>query len=320
VPTEAHDLNLASIGVASVAGSQTVYRTVTSVAEDQGWMDYQAVVDAPPGYAVTVSPASLRLRQGETASYAVTLTNVGAPIGEWRFGSLAWLSRSGSGKYAVSSPIAVQGSLFKAPLEIGGGGASGVASFQVSFGYSGAYTAAPHGLMPATVTSDNVLQDPDQGFSPGDGFSNLHQFPLSGVAHFRIAMPPEATEADADLDIYLQNPAGQFVASSTSGGTDELIDVVLPMDGTWRVWVHGWSTPGGDSDYLMWTWTVPLTSGGSLSVDAAPAFATLGATDTVDVSWFGLGEGTSGDWYVGAVSHTGDSGLMGLTLINIDNR
>ena len=36
----------------------------------------------------------------------------------------------------------------------------------MNFGYTGAYTAAPHGLVPATVTSDNVLQDPDQTFDP----------------------------------------------------------------------------------------------------------------------------------------------------------
>ncbi len=133
-------------------------------------------------------------------------------------------------------------------------------------------------------------------------------------------MPPEATEADADLDIFVQDPTGAFVAQSTAGGTNELIDLTLPMDGTWTVWIHGWSAPGGDSDYDMWTWAVPLASGGSLSVDAAPTSATLGATGTVDVSWSGLTSGSIGSWYLGAVSHTGDAGLMGLTLVNVDNR
>lgn len=81
------------------------------------------------------------------------------------------------------------------------------------------------------MTSDNVLQDPDQTFDPTDGFSNPHVFNLSGAAFFRIAMPPWATEPNADLDIYVENPTGSFVAQSTAGGTDELIDIVLPMDG-----------------------------------------------------------------------------------------
>jgi hypothetical protein len=178
-------------------------------------------------------------------------------------------------------------------------------------------------LVPATVTHDNVLQDPDQTFAPSDvgsGGANLHQFNLSGAAHFRIAMPPEATEADADLDIYVYNPSGVLVATSTAGGTEELVDISNPADGTWSVYVHGWSAPGGDSDYDMWTWAVPLATGGSLSIDSAPASATIGTVGTIDVSWSGLTSGSTGDWYLGAVSHTGSSGLMGLTFVNVDNR
>ena len=39
--------------------------------------------------------------------------------------------------------------------------------------------------------------------------------------------------------------------------------------------------------------------------------------DTIAVSWTGA---TAGDWYLGAVSHTGNSGIMGLTLIDVDSR
>ncbi len=318
IPTDASDLNLPSIGIAELPGRQTVRRTVTSVASEQGWRNYKVSVEAPPGFEVTVDPPRLRLKSGETATYSVTITTVDAPIGEWRFGSLTWTADNKH--YDVYSPIAVRAALFSAPAEIAGSGESGSASFDIRFGYTGSYSAAPHGLEPATVTSATVVQDPDQTFDPADGFSNAHPFNLSGVAHFRIAMPPEATEPDADLDIFVQDPTGAIVASSTSGGTDELIDIPLPMDGTWTVWVHGWSTPGGDSDYNMWTWAVPLASGGSLTVDAAPAAAVLGTTGTVQVSWSGAGTGTLSDWYLGAVSHTGDSGLMGLTLVEVDNR
>ena len=44
---------------------------------------------------------------------------------------------------------------------------------------------------------------------------------------------------------------------STAGGTDEMIDISNPANGTWKVYVHGWSTPGGDSDYDMWSWAIP---------------------------------------------------------------
>jgi hypothetical protein len=270
---------------------------------------------------VKVEPSTIQLTTGQTAAYSVTITNVSAPVGEWRFGSLTWHEKTGN--FKVYSPIAVKAALFSAPAEVSGSGVSGSASFPVSFGYTGSYAAAGHGLVPATVTSDNVLQDPNQTFSPSDvgaGGANLHQFTLSGVTFFRIAMPPEAAEAGADLDLYVYNPANVLVASSTSSGTNELIDIFSPADGTWSVYVHGWDAPGGDSDYNMWTWVVPLATGGSLGVNSAPASATIGTTGTVNISWSGLTSGSIANWYLGAVSHTGDVGLMGLTLINIDNR
>ena len=80
--------------------------------------------------------------------------------------------------------------------------------------------------------------------------------------------------------------------------------------------VHGWSVPNAPLSYTLHYWEVPLASGGSLSVDAAPASVTIGQTGTIDVSWTGLLSDTE---YLGAVSHTGDSGLMGLTLVNVDS-
>ncbi len=317
VPSDPSDLNYPSIGVAELPGSQTVVRTVTSVAKENGWRDYDVSVEAPPGYSVTVSPSSLRLKSGQSASYSVTITSQGAPVGEWRFGSLTWRDRTGH--YDVYSPIAVKASLFDAPAVIAGSGTNGSLSFDVRFGYTGSYAAAAHGLVPATVTVDNVVQDPDQSFDPNDGFSNRHDFNLSGAAYFRIAMPPESvSDPDAiDLDIFVYDPNGNQVASSTSGGTDELVDILLPMDGTWSVYVHGWQTAGPSADYVMYTWAVSATPGGNLSIDSAPASAAVGTSGTVNVSWSGAADG---QWHLGAVSHTGDSGLMGLTLVDVDNR
>lgn len=315
IPTQAYNLNYPSIGIADLAGSQTVRRTVISVAKEGGNRTYHAAVEAPPGYNVTVTPASLTLKQGQSATYEVTITNVGAPSGEWRFGALTWSEKTGH--YDVYSPIAVKGVPFSAPAEITAAGESGTASFAVGFGYTGFYAAAAHGLEPAIVTSDNVLQDPDQNFDPSDGYSDLHQFNLAGAAHLRIAMPPEATEADADIDIYVYGPGGNLVASSTAGGTNEQIDISLPADGTWSVYVHGWAAPGGDSDYNMYTWVISATPGGNLTIDSAPTAATLGVLGTINLSWTGA---TAGQWHLGAVSHTGDAGLIGLTLVNVDNR
>lgn len=316
VPSDPANLNLPSIGIDSVAGSETVVRTVTSVAKESGWRTYDVSVDAPAGFTVDVNPSTIRLKKGQSATFEVTVTNVSAPVGDWRHGSLTWTDRTGH--YTVYSPISVNSALVGFPGEVAGSGEAGAASFDVSFGYTGDYTAAAHGLEAADVATDTVVQDPDQSFNPGDGFSNAHAINVpAGSAFLRIAMPPDATEADADLDLFLFDPSGNLAGSSGNGGTDELIDVLSPVAGTWTLFVHGWSTPGGDSDYDVYSWVVSATPGGTLSLDSAPTSATIGSTGTVDVSWTGA---TAGEWHLGAVSHADGSGLLGLTLIDVDNR
>jgi hypothetical protein len=316
IPTDPSDLNLASIGVAQLTGSQTVKRTVTAVTQDNGWHTYNVSTVAPPGYTVAVNPASLTLKKGDTATYEVTITNDGsAAIGEWSFGSLTWKTQSGT--YSVYSPIAVRGALLDAPEQISGSGESGSASFEVKFGYTGNYEARAHGLVAATITEDNVPQDPDQNFDPADGFSDAHTFDLVGALHFRIAIPPEATEPEADLDVFVFDPDGNLVAASTNAGTDELVDIEQPADGTWTVYVHGWATPGGDSDYSMYSWVVPSATGGTLQVDLPPTEAVIATSATIDVSWT---DATNGEWHLGAVSHNRDSDVLGTTLVEVDNR
>ena len=46
--------------------------------------------------------------------------------------------------------------------QVSGTGTDGSTTFDVKFGYTGAYTAAPHGLVAATPNDGVVLQDPDQ--------------------------------------------------------------------------------------------------------------------------------------------------------------
>ena len=314
VPSEAYNLNVPSIGIADVPGSQTVVRTVTSVAQENGWRDYSVSVDAPDGYEVSVSPSSFSLKSGDSATYEVTITNVSAPAGEWRFGSLTW--NDATGHYDVRSPIAVKGALFAAPAAVSGSGTAGSASFDVSFGYTGSYSAAPHGLSADAPVSDVIGQDPDQTYPSGDDGTNggvvWIDYPISGAAFARWEM---VIPGDDDIDLFLEDSSGNIIATSTSGGTDELIELVLPADDTYTMAVHGWSVPNEPLPFTLHFWEVPLASGGSLGVDAAPTSATAGATEAIDVSWSGLDAGTS---YLGAVSHTGDAGLMGLTLVEVD--
>ncbi len=308
VPLEPYNLNLPSIGVAEVPGSQTVYRTVTNVADRR--LKMTARVNAPEGYSVTVQPNRLILEPGESATFAVTFTNEDAPIGEWRFGSLTW---RGSG-YRVYSPIAVKASLFKTPAEISGTGESGTASFDINFGYTGEYSAAAHGLEAPILSSDEIGQDPDQTYPSADDSPVGVQkwtFPISGAAFVRMSLVIPGPD---DIDLFLEDSAGNIVASSTNGGTDELIELTMPPDDTYTLVVHGWSVPNAPLPYTVSTWIISQTPGGSLNIDSAPTAAVNGTTGTVQVSWSGLAAGTE---YLGAVSHSDSAGLIGLTLVDV---
>ncbi len=308
IPTDASDLNLASIGIAELAGSQTVVRTVTSVADKK--VKWKVKVDAPAGYDVTVTPNEITLLPGEWATYEVTITNNGGgAAGAWSFGSLQW---KGDG-YKAYSPIAVRGALFSAPPEITGTGTSGTASFDVQFGYSGDYAAAPHGLVADAPVIGDISQDPDQAYPSGDDGVGVDKidFVVSGSALVRWSLVIPGPD---DIDLFLEDSGGNIIAASTNGGTDELIELVLPADDTYTMVVHGWSVPSQPLAYTLSFWDVSATPGGSLSVDSAPASAVIGTTGTIDISWSGL---TGGVGYLGAVSHNDAGGIFGLTLVDV---
>ncbi len=309
IPSDASDLNYPSIGIGALAGVQTITRTVTNVSDEQ--IKVKAKVKAPAGYTVTVSPKKLKVPAGGQATFTVTISNDGsAPIGAWRYGSLTWKGDD----YEVRSPIAVRGVAFDGPDAVSGTGTSGAASFNVKFGYTGPYTAAPHGLSAKVDNPGTVAQDPDQTFDPSDvdtGGAVAHTFTVTEAVYVRweLFLPTQD-----DLDVFVYDSGGLEVASSTNGGTDELVEMILPGDDTYTVYVHGWAVTTGTVDYNLESWIVPLTGAGSLNVDAAPTSATIATTGTIDISWSGL---TAGEVYYGVVSHSDASGLLGLTLVDV---
>eukprot|EP00977_Amphora_coffeiformis_P012940 scaffold3296_cov171-Amphora_coffeaeformis.AAC.3 len=223
---------------------------------------------------------------------------------------------------AFDDIIAIEKTTF--PLTVSGTGESSSVVFEGEFLYDGSYSAEAYGLVSPIVTLGSVVQDPDQIFDPEDGFSSQYEFQLERAALFRVAVPPEAvSDFFVDLDVFLMDPDGFIVAASLNVFTDELIDVPMPADGTWTVFVQGWDTLSEESaDFEMYTWAIPQASSGTLSVD--PDESVLVSTDDavkIEVSWTGADEEI---WYLGAISHTVSEGAdipSGLlTVVEVDNR
>ena len=316
------DLNVASVSIGALAGSQTVTRTVTSVADSSETYTFSYSL---PGVNVVADPAVFELAPGESQTFTLTITPDGAPVGSYATGHFWWTGDAG---HTVRSPIQVQPILFAAPDEVSGSGTDGSASFDVTFGYTGAYTAAGHGLVPATTQADTVADDPTNDINAALDTCDFGSFPFActgitwhmvavpaGSAYTRISLFDDYTDGNDDLDLYVWDAGFGFVGSSGSGTSAEEVNVPFPASPFYFVAVHGWQTDGPDSNYTLFDWSVSATPGGNLSVDSAPASATLGVTGTVDVSWTGAASGTK---HLGAISHSDAGGLIDLTVISVD--
>lgn len=311
-PTDGSDLNLASIGVANLVGSQTVTRHVTSVTD--GSTTFTASVDAPSGVDVEVSPAVMTLDMRETATFTVTLSaNSEAVAGEWTFGSLTWDNDQGAS--AARSPIAVNPAKLDAPAEVTGSGTDGSTSFDIGFGYAGDYAAGTHGLVEATLEAGNVLDDPGNSFAFFGPGTTLHLAVLSADTQAaRWSLFDENTDGNDDLDLYVYHCTDFCRLRGSSGNFDSNEEVTLtnPASGLYAIFVHGWQTDGEDANYDLFSWA-PGVDAGNMTV-TGPASATLGAVETIDVSWSGLDAGKK---YLGAVSHGDAGGAFAQTLISI---
>ncbi|MGH3666159.1 MAG: S8 family serine peptidase, partial [Egibacteraceae bacterium] len=193
------DLNLPSIGIAELAGRQTVTREVTNVGP-RG--TYRADVEAPAGVNVGVSPAVISPRGGQTEQVEITFTSTdGAALDAWAFGSLTWVNQATGAE--VRSPIGVKPVALSAPDEIEGTGASGSQTYEVTFGYDGEFLAAPRGLVPPTETEGNVADDPDNSFDPVDGSGfTIHEITVDDATEYtRFSLFDDETDGADDLDL-----------------------------------------------------------------------------------------------------------------------
>ena len=316
----AADLNQPSIAIERLANERTITRRVTNVSDEAA--TYNASVVAPPGILVNVTPASITVPAGQSASFDVTFSYQSGPLDLWRFGSLAW---TGAGR-SVYSSIAIRPISVTAPAEITSFGESGALSFPVEFGYTGSYSPGVHGLRLPLVISGFVDNDPTKTFSfrTGNGVTaHLIDVPDS-QAYLRFALFDALTDGDDDLDMYVyfcaDNVDCVLIGESGNPTSDEEFDVLLPTAGRYAILIHGFETdevaggPGANYSLLAWSFGL-LDDQGNMSA-SGPAFVNAGTTETVTVNWGGLSPDTI---YLGGISHNTPQGLSAITVIRIGN-
>lgn len=308
-PTDPSDLNLPSIAIGALAGSQTVTRTVTSVAP--GNRPFRAVVEAPAGVDVSVNPSVIQIKTGESATYEITFDVTDAAVlDEWTFGSITWTDDD---RYDVRSPIAVQPVALAAPNGISGTGTSGSESFTVQFGYEGAYEANMDGLTEAAQFPGAVA----------DGDADLFFFTVpAGTTLTRVSLFDSNVGAgdgsdDLDLQVFGPDTAGfPFLGSSGSATSEEQFDIENPAPGTYAFFVIDFASAPGPTPYTAFTFNLDGTDAGNTTI-TAPASATLGASETVTVDWSGLNADTR---YLGRITHSDGVDDLATTEVAVDTQ
>jgi hypothetical protein len=302
-PIDPSNMNVASIAIGDLAGMQTVTRRVTNVGTNPA--TYSAAVNGMAGFSTTVTPSSLYLQPGESKSFTVNFLRTSATLNAYTGGQL----RLQDGTHTVRLPMVVRPVALAAPPQVSG-------SYQVTFGYTGPFTATPRGLVPAIVSPGTVAQDPDQTFDPNDPAGTV-AIPVvipAGVTHARFSLFDADVSAGSDMDLYVYNAAGQLVGNSGGGTAAEEVNLLNPAAGTYTVYVHGWGLPSGSSPFKLHTWLLGSADAGNMTV-TAPAAAATAQTGAITLSFSGLAPATK---YLGSIAYGGVTGMPNPTIVRVD--
>jgi subtilisin family serine protease len=315
------DLNQPSIAMERLANERTVSRRVTNVGDETE--TYTAVVVPPAGIGVTVTPPSITVAPGQSATFDITFNFKSGPLDLWRFGSLTWENN----RHSVYSSIAIRPISITAPSQVTDFGASGSLSFPVEFGYTGAYSPGVHGLRLPLIINSFVANDPTKTFSfrTNNGVTaHLIDVPAD-EAYLRFSLFDTLTDGEPDdLDLYIYYCADNIncvrVGESGEATSNEEVNFLLPAGGRYAALVHGFETDnvngGPGANYSLLAWSFGLVDDQGNMAASGPAFVNAGTTETITVDWTGL---LSDTIYLGGVSHNTPQGLSAITVIRIGN-
>lgn len=306
--TSPWNLNLASLTAANVIISRTLTRTVTNVGNTSS--TYVATASLP-GWTVAVTPASLTLAPGASATFNAALTRTTAALGSWTFGSLVW----SDGVRQVNSPLSALALALATPDELNDTRAAGNGSkvFSVESSYTGPIVVTPTGLVPATLNPSTVA----------GGATKCFSFVLpAGVQFARFQLFNSDTQGgsatDLDLDVYRSAACtGTAVGSSAGGTSDEVVTLPSPIAATYSAKVSGFAVPTGGAAFTLSSWIVGPASGPQTLRASGPASVYERGSASIALAW----SVPAGQRYMGNVVFTDPSAnVLGSTRLLVDNR
>ncbi|MFP5335119.1 MAG: S8 family peptidase [Actinomycetes bacterium] len=314
-PIDASDLNQASIAIGSLAGTQTVTRTVTNVAPKGkgGLATYTAKVTGLSGVDVTVTPSTLQLRPGQSATFTVTFTRTTATLDQYAKGYLTWTGLTGD----VRSPVAVRPVAAATPGSVSVPVDAGTVELEVTPGYTGTLSAEVLGLVAGSVTQGTARNTSGADFDPADERNYRQGLSVpSGTVATRIELRANDPQAD-DLDLFVQRVSdGAVVAAAATGAANEVATVALPA-GEYVLHVQAWAVANAaeTTTFGVRTFNVPASDSGTLVFTPA----TLAVTQGVPATFTGTLNTDRTRPYFGFVRYRDGAGAQagGLTFVSV---
>jgi hypothetical protein len=304
---DASDLNLASIAIGDLAGSQTVTRTAKSVGSQSE--TYVFSVSGLTGITVTPSVPSFTAAPGSATPFSVTFLRTTAALNAYQQGFITW---TGSRGHVVRMPVVIRPVAIAAPAEVSGTG--GPMTWTAKSGYDGTLNTVVRGLVPATTSTFTLAQDPDATFDPADSTGTFKKdvaVPAGGI--FRAGIYEDAiTPSGTDLDLYVYL-GSSLVGVSADGDSNEEVTLRSSSALTLTVYVHGWSTAGPSANVTLFDW-VANADAGNLAVSPASTAVTTGSTVSYSATPSGLAPATR---YFGAVDYNNGTSRIGQTYVSV---
>lgn len=153
------------------------------------------------------------------------------------------------------------------PGALTGTGATGSADVTVSseLAFQG-FTAEGFGLSaPETITAAVRQDDPEDP-------STASYSTTVTLEHAALLEVATSGSQGNDLDLYVYGPDGELLGGSLTPTDEELVSILLPGDGEYRIVVHGYSVPAGSAEFTL---TVDAVQGYDVTASGGPERLTV---------------------------------------------
>ena len=258
VKRKASNTNTPSIALNDFAGRESVTRTVTNV--DDTASTYSVQTRGLKGVKVTASPSSFTIAPGATQRVRLRFERTKAAMGRYATGNVVFAD----GSHRVRIPAVAKPSALQAPESVS---MRKRTRLTTTAGVRATIKPRVRGLVPAVDTDAEAQNTERADFDPNDE-RNYVQRTSAGKATQALRFDVLADYPADDLDLYVFDASGGFVAQSSTAGSKESVTVRNPKAGKYFAFVQAWSTHGNEAktSFKLRTYTVGAKNSKNLLV------------------------------------------------------